>query len=285
MSSISGTSSGTENGSKYWEKTITDVNNIDETLKNARDLGYTRLNYSRLSAVGKLSKFDKTDIYKTQVQSNGKLAITLRNSSGDDENVLDLSKYDKALEELRKQTDPEGYAKEQEEKKKAEAEKNPLELTAPGMQMQVYTIKNGREVLVADSTAEKDSKEYENMSKILTGEYKATKGEYYVKVSRTDETDKNEEIPYALQITMGKTYKHDYAAIEQPSSDTKNKKESIVPTVSDSTGVLSSANAMQIQAARYQSTAQMLSVGYLNMANVTSGSKGANAVTLFSTLI
>lgn len=27
----------------YWEKTVTDVNNVDESFANARDLGYTRL--------------------------------------------------------------------------------------------------------------------------------------------------------------------------------------------------------------------------------------------------
>ena len=36
----------------YWEKTVTDVNNVDESFANARDLVYTRLNYARVSVVG-----------------------------------------------------------------------------------------------------------------------------------------------------------------------------------------------------------------------------------------
>lgn len=273
MSAVSGSSNNpdtTGSSAKYWEKKITDVNNVDEIFANARDLGYTRLNYSRLSAVGKLAKFDKVDIYKTQVQSNGKLAISLRDSSGENDKVLNLSKYDAALDALRKQTDPEGYAKEQEEKRLAEAEKNSLELTAPGMKMEVYMTKGGKQVLIGDSSAEKGTKTRDNLEKMLTGEYSATKGDYFIKVSRDDSVEKNEEIPYAVQVTMGKTFKHDYAALEQISSDTKNKKESLIPSTADSAGSLSSVNALQIQAARYQATAQMLQIGYMNMADIYS---------------
>ena len=60
----------------YWEKTVTDVNNVDESFANARDLGYTRLNYARVSVVGKLSEYyDSSDMYKIQLQSNGTVTI------------------------------------------------------------------------------------------------------------------------------------------------------------------------------------------------------------------
>lgn len=142
-SSISGTSN-VKDGIAYWEKQVKDVNDVDEKFSNSRDLGYLRLNYSRLTAVGSLAKYDKEDNYKVTVQSNGKLSISIRNASAEDEKVLDLSKYEEALDELKKQTDPEGWAKEQEEKKQKEAEQNLIEVTAPGMQMQVYMVKNGR---------------------------------------------------------------------------------------------------------------------------------------------
>lgn len=48
------------------------------------------------------------------MQSNGNLSISLRNSSGSDEKVLDLSEYETYLNELKQQLDPEGYAAEQE---------------------------------------------------------------------------------------------------------------------------------------------------------------------------
>ncbi len=268
-SSISG-NSNIKDGIAYWEKQVKDVNDVDEKFTNARDLGHLRLNYSRLTAVGSLAKYDKEDNYKVNVQSNGKLSISIRNASGEDEKVLDLSKYEAALDELKKQTDPEGWEKEQEEKKKLEAEQNLIEVTAPGMKLQVYMVKNGREVLVADSSAEKGEDLRENLDAMLKGEYKATKGTYYVKVSRDDTLDKNEEVNYALQMNVGGKFKHDYVMTESVSDDTTNKQYSRVPATADYTtgGTLSSVNALQIQATRYQATAQMLQIGYLNMANI-----------------
>ena len=274
-SSISG-SSNVKDGIAYWEKQVQDISDVDEKFANARDLGYLRLNYSRLTAVGSLANFDKEDNYKVTVQSNGKLSISIRNASADDEKVLDLSEYEKALDELKKQTDPEGWEKEQEEKKLKEAEQNLIEVTAPGMQMQVYMIKNGKEVLVADSSAEKGEDLRENLDAMLKGEYKATKGTYYVKISRDDTIDKDEDVKYALQLNVGGKYKHDYVLTEGVSDDTKNKKYTRVPSMSDysGTGTLSAVNALQIQATRYQATAQMLQVGYLNMANIYNRNSG-----------
>lgn len=267
VSSISSTTNKDEKGISSWEKTVTDVNDVDEKFANARDMGYTRLNYARVTTVGKLAKYDAVDNYKIQVQSNGKLSISLRGTDSDDDNVLDLSKYDEALDKLKQQTDPEGWKKEQVAKKEKEANQKLLEITAKGFQMQVYTVKNGKEVLVGDSNAEKDSKAYEAMSQILSGDYRAQKGTYYIKVSRDEDVDGKEEMPYALQIMQGDSYKHDYIMKEQVSKDTTNKKYTKVPTNSTD-GALSGANAMMIQAAKYQSTAQMLQIGYLGMADI-----------------
>lgn len=267
VSSISGNTNKDENGISSWEKTVKDVNDIDEKFANARDMGYTRLNYARVTTVGQLSKYDSVDNYKIQVQSNGKLSISLRGTNSDDEKVLDLSKYDDALDKLKQQTDPEGWKKEQAAKKEKEANQKLLEITAKGLQMQVYTVKNGKEVLVGDSNADKDSKAYETMSQILSGDYRAQKGTYYIKVSRDEDVSSKEEMPYALQIMQGDKYKHDYVMKEQVSDDTKNKTTSKVAT-SSSDGTLSGANAMQIQAAKYQATAQMLQIGYLGMADI-----------------
>ena len=57
-SSISG-NSNVKDGIAYWEKQVKDVNDVDEKFTNARDLGHLRLNYSRLTAVGSLAKYDK----------------------------------------------------------------------------------------------------------------------------------------------------------------------------------------------------------------------------------
>lgn len=269
IDSLKSTSIG-ETTAKAWEKTVADVNDIDEEFSNARDLGQTRLNYSRLTAIGQLSKFDSVDIYKTTVvSSRGKLAISLRNAEGNDEKVLDLSKYETYLNQLKQQTDPEGYAKEQAEKRLKEAEQDSLDLTAPGMKIEVYmTNKQGKQVLIGDSSAEKGSKTREAMEQILSGEYVAGRGDYYIKVSREDDVSSTKEMPYALQIRMGETFKHDYIATETVSQDTKNKTTSRISAAS--TSLLSGGSALQIQATRYQATAQMLQVGYLNMADIYS---------------
>ena len=47
VSSISSTTNKDENGISSWEKTVQDVNDIDEKFSTARDMGYTRLNYAR----------------------------------------------------------------------------------------------------------------------------------------------------------------------------------------------------------------------------------------------
>lgn len=268
VSGISGSTNVDDKGINHWEKTVTDVNDVDEKFSNARDLGYMRLNYARVSAIGNLAKYDTQDIYKIQVQSNGKLTIGLRSGSeNDDESVLDLSEYQQKLDELKKQTDPEGYAKERAEKKKKEEAYGLLGANGEGLQMQVYMKKNGREVLIGDTAADKDSKEYANMEKILNGEYRAKQGDYYIKISRSDEVDSRKEVPYLLQVKQGDSYKHDYMTTEKVSEDTKNKKKSTVP-MTNVGGTLSAVNALQIQAQRYQTAAQMLQVGYMNMADI-----------------
>lgn len=87
----------------YWEKTVTDVNNVDESFANARDLGYTRLNYARVSVVGKLSEYyDSSDMYKIQLQSNGTVSLSIKGGDSSNEKVLDLSAYEQKLDELKK---------------------------------------------------------------------------------------------------------------------------------------------------------------------------------------
>lgn len=268
VSSIGSSINVDDKGIKHWEKTVTDVNDVDEKFSNARDLGYMRLNYARVSTVGNLAKYDSSDLYKIQVQSNGKLSISLRSGSeSEDDKVLNLSKYEQKLDELKKQNDPVGYAKEQAEKAKKLEKYGLLGENGEGLQVQVYMKKGGREVLIGDSTADKDSKEYANMEKLLNGEYRAQKGDYYVKISRSEDTDSREEVPYLMQIKQGENYKHDYLTTEKASEDSKNKRKSNVP-MTNYGGTLSAVNAMQIQAQKYQATAQMLQVGYLNMADI-----------------
>jgi|GEM_PF-327506 hypothetical protein len=286
-SSISSTTNVDENGIASWEKNVTDVNNIDESFANARDLGYTRLNYARITTVAQLGEYNDRDIYKVQVQSNGKLSISLRNE-GAEENVLDLSEYEEYLDDLKKQLDPEGYAAEQAEKKEEQEAMALLEETAPGMTLKVYMVKNGKEVLIADSSADKDSEEYQNMTAILSGEYKATKGNYYIEVGKSETAETGKDYPYAMQILQGTGYKHDYVMTQSDSEDTTNKKISTAPDTSlnstTGTSAISAAYAAQIQAVRDEGAANLLAAGSSNLSSITSDSSD-NATALFSTLL
>lgn len=287
-SSISSTTNVDENGVAGWEKNVTDVNNIDESFANARDLGYTRLNYSRITTIAQLGEYNERDIYKVQVQSNGKLSISLRNE-GVEENVLDLSEYEQYLDELKQQLDPEGYAEEQAAQKAEQEDLDLLETTAPGMTLKVYMVKNGKEVLIADSTAEKDSEEYQNMSAILSGDYRATKGNYYIEVGKTEDADPKADHPYAMQILQGTTYKHDYVMTQSDSADTTNKEISTTQDTSlnstTGTSAISAAYAAQIQAVRDEGAANLLASGASNLSSLTADDSNSNATALFSALL
>ena len=287
-SSISSTTNVDENGVAGWEKNVTDVNNIDESFANARDLGYTRLNYSRITTIAQLGEYNERDIYKVQVQSNGKLSISLRNE-GVEENVLDLSEYEQYLDELKQQLDPEGYAEEQAAQKAEQEDLDLLETTTPGITLKVYMVKNGKEVLIADSTAEKDSEEYQNMSAILSGDYRATKGNYYIEVGKTEDADPKADHPYAMQILQGTTYKHDYVMTQSDSADTTNKEISTTQDTSlnstTGTSAISAAYAAQIQAVRDEGAANLLASGASNLSSLTADDSNSNATALFSALL
>lgn len=293
-SSISSVTNKDDSGHYSWEKTVVDVNDVDESFANARDLGYTRLNYARVTTVSSLDKYDTKDMYAIQLQSNGKLKISLKSGDSSQENVLDLSSYEKALEEIKQKLDPIGYAEEQLKKREEEANKDIFEEAAPGMYMKVYMVQNGKQVLIADSSAEQGSELRLNAEAIMNGEYKAKKGNYFIETGYKEDT----EIPkdgtaYALQILQGTTYKHDYITTETKSSDSKNKEVTNTPdsALSSSTtsqygvSTISAAYAAQIQAQSYSGAATMLANGYLNVASLTSKDTSNNAAKLFSCLI
>lgn len=283
-----------------WDKSVADVNNVDETFANARDLGYSRLNNTRISVIGQLGKYDEKDLYKVQVQSNGKLFINLRTGEAEKDKVLNLSKYDQELakikadlKEMGVKTDGEiidttpktplekaeaAVAKMKEEREKAKA--GLLDDIAKGMTIKVYMTKGNRTICIGDSTADKSSKEYAAMKSILSGDYKAKKGMYYIEVG-AEKTPKT-ETPYVMQIKQGTKYVNDYLVTETKSEDSKNETISLTSSTSSSEQI-SSAYAMQIQAQRYDATTTMLSNAYTNLLSIRNKKTGAQK--LFSNLI
>lgn len=285
-----------------WDKSVTDVNNIDENFANARDLGYSRLNRTRISVIGRLGEFDSSDMYRVQVQSNGKLFINIRNGDSVEADNARQEAFEAKLNELKntladlgiKQEDEKPIpvepqtplekaraevAKMKEEREKANA--GLLDELAPGMSVKVYKQQGKKTVLVGDSTADKDSKEYAAMKSILEGNYRAKKGNYYIEVDSTDKTIK-EEKPYVLQIKQGKKYRDDYLVTEANSEDTKNRTISLTSSTSSSEQI-SAAYVAQIQAQRYEATSTMLSNAYSNLASINN--KASKSDNLMSSLL
>lgn len=283
-----------------WDKAVVDVNNVDENFANARDLGYSRLNRTRVSVIGKMGKYDSSDMYKIQVQSNGKLFVNLRTGSDEDEKVLDLSAHEQRLNEIKSQLEAMGVKTEEDKidttpktpvdiakaeiaKMKEAREKEKaglLDDIAPGMTIKVYMQKGNRTVCIGDSTSDKNSKEYATMKSILSGEYKAKKGMYYIEVSSEESLRK--ETGYVMQIKQGDKYTDDYLVTESESQDTKNETISMTSSTSSSEQI-SSAYAAQIQAMKYDSTANMMADAYKNLASINN--KKSSTVKLFSSLI
>ena len=100
---------------KSWEKTTRDT--YTDSIRNARDMGQARLNYSRLNMVTTLSKKETEDWFSFTTTSRGKLRLTAINvSAAQKENEKDLSKttatdeleeaasnYEKAIEQFKGQ--------------------------------------------------------------------------------------------------------------------------------------------------------------------------------------
>lgn len=282
-----------------WDKSVVDINNIDENFANARDLGYSRLNNTRISVIGRLGKYDDRDLYKVQVQSNGKIFLNLRSGSEEKEKVLDLSKHEARLEEIKRQNEALGIknpkdelkiiktpvdevkeklAKLKEEREKANA--GLLDELAPGMTLKVYMQKGNRTICIGDTTADKTSKEYETMKSIMSGDYKAKKGMYFIEVGTEDGLRK--ELPYVMQLKQGDKYINDYLVTEANSEDTKKEQISTTSSTSSSEQI-SAAYAAQIQATKFEATSNMMVNAYTNLSSIRY--KQAGSVKLFSSLI
>ena len=288
---ISGVTNRDDSGRYSWEKSVVDVNDVDESFKTARDLGYTRLNYARVTTVSTLDKYDKKDMYAIQLQSNAPLRITMKSGDTSSEKVLDLSKYESALEDLKRELNPLDYAQDELGKLADDVSKDIFEQNAPGLYMKVYMTQRGKQVLIADSTADKDSELYQAAEAIMNGEYRAKKGNYFIETGfKADAEISKDGSAYALQIQQGTSYKHDYVTKEYKSEDSKNKKvtttadqELAASTGSYGTTTISAAYAAQIQAQSYSTTATMLSNAYLNLASINTKTNKTDQI--FSTLL
>ncbi len=266
MSTVSSTSSS----SNTWDKTVSDINDVDESLANARDLGYTRLNYARVSAVASLDYYNTVDTYTISVQSSGYLTISLVNGEGEEESLLDLSEYTTFIDDMNSDLglNEDSTMDDLDAALDELTSASVVETTAPGMSLQVYMTINNKEVLIADSTADQDSEEYQNMVALMSGTYKAEAGQYYICVGTSETiTDDDESFPYILQIQQGDSYKHDYVTTQSYSSDSTNKTITETPDETLSGSTSSSYYATLLQASSNTYAASILSDGYIAIAS------------------
>ncbi|GHU02250.1 hypothetical protein FACS1894186_6570 [Alphaproteobacteria bacterium] len=184
---------------KYWKKTAIGPTNMFEGMAAARDIGYLRLNYSRLNLVSQLESGDKENWYKVSVQSSGLLTLAVRHSSQTEtgETIEDAASDD-ALQDMIDS------------------------LEASGMRVELIVKGKGTKTTTLASNDKASGAAYEAFSQMIRGQYKLAekdKGDMYIKVSRLPGADATTKEFYTLQMRVGDGYKHDYVTVEQKQAE------------------------------------------------------------------
>lgn len=248
---------------KSWEKTSRDT--YADSIRNARDIGQARLNYSRLNMVTTLSKNETEDWFSFTTTSRGKLRLTAINiSAAEKDSEKDLSKTT-ATDEL--------------EEAASNYEKAIEQFRGQDLKVEVYQYVNNRQTLIA--TNEKgNQKQTEAFEKMMRGQFDVTKkGTFYIHVTTKDGKPVSEDTLYALQVQLGDKYKHDYVTQEQSIDHTKMTKSDIA--LAKAQDSLSSATVSSSLLSA-QGACNLLSAGYTNMATLQQSSKGSSAARIFS---
>ncbi len=241
---------------KFMEKKTQDVYN--ETWGSARDIGYIRKDYTRISVVSSLTPNDddSTDWYKFFVQSKGDLTMSVKT---DAETDLELDPSSDTYFE-----DVISY------------------FSGAGLTIELYEEAGGRMNVIAsnDSTKEEAFANFENL---VRGKLDTQRvGQYYVKVSTENGEIPKENINYILQFQMGTEYKQDFATVESALNLSESDKASLKQEVGYSMfseevqGLIDSAttNALIMEG---QAAATILSDGATSMTNLIEANKKGEA--------
>ncbi len=249
---------------KTWEKTTTDT--YADSIRNARDMGQARLNYSRLNMITTLSENEKEDWFSFKVTSRGKLRLTAINLSANSETAdADESTASDALEEA-----------------SSNFEKAIERFKGQGLKVELYQYVNNRQTLIA-TNEEGKGKATDAFDQLMRGQYKVQKaGTYYIHVTTKDGKAVDQDTLYALQVQLGDSYKHDYVTQEQ-SIDHTNMTDgdiALAKAEAESGSVTASASVLAAQGA-----ADLLATGYTNMATLRSAKNQSSSSKLFSLLV
>ena len=177
---------------QVWEKEVFEPGEFGiDAYTTARDIGYIRKNVSRLSIISALSSSenDSVDWYKFNVQTKGKMSLSIRS---DAESGVELDpESDDYLEQV-------------------------IDMFASkGMRIEIMKMERNKMVAYA-SNDDTNEKAYERFKQLIRGDEQINQlGTYYLKVSTVDGKPPKEDINYIMQLQMGDTYKHDYATVEK----------------------------------------------------------------------
>ncbi len=257
---------------KSWEKMSTDT--YADTIRNARDMGQARLNYSRLNMITTLSENEKEDWFSFTTTSKGKLRLTAVNISA-------AEKDQKEAEKGKQGSSKEINATEELEEATSNFEKAIERFRGQDLKVEIYQYVNNRQTLVA-TNEEGNGKQTEAFEQMMRGQFDvARKGTYYVHVTTKDGKAVSEDTLYALQVQLGDKYQHDYVTKEQ-SIDHTDMKDSDIALAKAQEAINSAVVSGSVLAA--QGAADLLAAGYTNMATLQS-QKSSSAATIFSLLI
>jgi hypothetical protein len=241
-----------------WRKVISGVTNSVEGMNSARDIGYLRLNYSRVNLIGSLTPTDKENWYKIQINSPGDFRLTIKHAGTEDE----INDY------VDSETDPD---KTETEEALDEWEEviNSFKASGLRVELMMYNPKGGKTTVIGSNDASNDQA-YANFEQMIRGTYKIDRqsmGTMYLHVSRIDGKKLDSTENYVMQMQVGDSYKHDYVTIERAPQDGVDD-SATVGYVSDVDKLLANARVSSNMLAA-QSAASILTMGASNFMATT----------------
>lgn len=138
-----------------------------------------------------------------------------------------------------------------------------------GTRIQIF---NGAGRVIADSKSD-TGRHFDKYERMISDKGESfDKGNYVIKISRLNPSDKDVERPYTLQLKMGTEVKHDYETIEYKAKELKPGE--VAPAYDPLAGVVAKGSVMQAQglAAMFDSAAANLSRILSGAANILFGS-------------
>jgi hypothetical protein len=268
MTSVTLDASIKATSAKSFEKTSSD--RYSDTIRNARDIGQVRKNWTRLNLITTLSENEKEDWFSFTSFSKGKVRLSAVNLSAKSDEKTETEKGDDSATEAL-------------EAAKNDYEKAIESFQGKGLRVEVYSFVNNRQVLLATND-EKNAKGFEKFKNLMRGQHEIDKGTYYVHVSTEDGKPVKKDTLYALQVQMGDTFKEDYLTKETTVSH-KGFTEGNLAYMAMTEEADEGKSSLSGNLLAAQSAASILEAGYTNLADIQISKNQNSAAMLFSLLV